>query len=803
MKRATAHSRLLAIAIFSAGLLARFAEAAPVDLFVDSAHPAGAIDLTRYALGQGGLAHEPMFGPEVGQIAALHPQTIRLFVQEYFNLYPAHGKYHWETLDRSIENILATGAKPLLCLCFKPRVLFPEINQDIVQPTDYAEWDTLIEAMVRHCNQEKRYGIQYWEVGNEVDIGESGGCPYRFQPREYTNYYAHTARAIRRADPAAKVGGPTLANWTSPIGDALIDFCGNGGAPLDFFSWHVYGNDPMAVRRSIRAIKEKLGRYPRLAATETIIDEWNIGLIGNEPTPGFQAAFVLETTSGFLAEGLSRAAYYHIRDYFVSPEDFTWMSPSGYNFMSDWWNHKIQNSGLFDNQGRRRPAYYVFQMLAQLRGLQLPVTGSADDVHALAVRNGNTTHIVFWNFPLSGSGATAEVTLRFPANQPGQFRLVQLNPVANRLDTVRAGAAAELDAEPPHLQLAPYGVAWAQVGELKAPPADSTADTAVEELANEVHDKGWIVFSAKSPAGNWDLYVMRPDGSERRALTSTPEFNEAGPRVSPDGKRLLYYRLPRGEPVNMTYGTRDLVIADANGRNPIVFGSQYPWASWGPDSDQIACLKPAGAKPPGIEMVDIASRKVVREISQRDYTRQLVWSPDGQWFLGTANNLGEYWNIGRLSFKTGQINVASETDRYNCTPDWAPDSQHAVYARGINPATEKNGHAEMWWASGDGRERKMLFAEGGRHLYGAFVSPDGKYCIFTRSTEDFGDNGDVSGFTMALMRLGDAPMIGDQSASLRQRYPDARTGPWLNLGPGWEPYWTAADMNAPQKTEQR
>ncbi|MFC1537653.1 hypothetical protein ACFL4P_02375 [Gemmatimonadota bacterium] len=164
-------------------MLSATAIAAPVELFIDSVHPVGDIDLTRYSLGQGGLSHEPMFDAHLDQVAKLKPKTIRLFVQEYFDLYPEHGRYHWETLDRSIENILATGAKPLMSLCFKPRVLYPQIDQDIVHPTDYEEWEKLIESLVRHCNQEKNYGIEYWEVGNEVDIGESGGCPYRFQPQ--------------------------------------------------------------------------------------------------------------------------------------------------------------------------------------------------------------------------------------------------------------------------------------------------------------------------------------------------------------------------------------------------------------------------------------------------------------------------------------------------------------------------------------------------------------------------------------------------------------------------------------------
>jgi hypothetical protein len=402
-----------------------------------------------------------MFDDHVEEIAILHPQTIRLFVQEYFNLYPDHGVYHWAMLDQSIQTILATGARPLMCLCFKPRVLYPRIDQDIVHPDDYGEWERLIAALVRHCNQEKNYGISYWEVGNEVDIGESGGCPYRFQPSDYTNYYAHTARAIRSGDPAAKVGGPALADYQSAIGDALIVLGGSGEAPLNFFSWHLYSSDPSASRSSVRAIRQKLARFPILAGTETIIDEWNIKLLGDEPAPGFQAAFVLEATAGFAATGLSRAAYYHIRDHVVVPEDFTWMSSGGYKFMADWWNAQIQNSGLFDKQGRRRPAYFSFQMLGNLRGRQLPVTGTTAAIHAFAVQQTNATEVVFWNF---GSGP-ADVTLTFPSGRTGRFRLALLNAASNRLDTVRLGPAADLDAIPLLVPLAAYGVASAQVGD--------------------------------------------------------------------------------------------------------------------------------------------------------------------------------------------------------------------------------------------------------------------------------------------------------------------------------------------------
>lgn len=317
------------------------------------------------------------------------------------------------------------------------------------------------------------------------------------------------------------------------------------------------------------------------------------------------------------------------------------------------------------------------------------------------------------------------------------------------------------------------------------------ADLAETTLAREVHGLGWVAFSAATPGGDWDLFVMRPDGSERHRLTDTREFNEAGVRFSPDGTRILYYRMPAKEPVdNNTYGTFELVMADANGAHPVSYGNDFPWAAWGPDGTSLAALKPDG-----IHIVEVATRKTVRTIPRQGIVQQLVWSPDGAGFVGTANGLGPYWNIGWLRLATREISAVSETDRYNCTPDWMPDSRRIVYARGIIP--KDGGRAEMWLASADGKEKRMLYAEAGRHIYGACPSPDGRHLLFTRSEEDLG-RVDQAKTTMALIRTTDTPMLGDQDAALHERYPNASPSRRLDLGPGWEPHWTRSEIPNPK-----
>ena len=264
---------------------------------------------------------------------------------------------------------------------------------------------------------------------------------------------------------------------------------------------------------------------------------------------------------------------------------------------------------------------------------------------------------------------------------------------------------------------------------------------------------------------------MRPDGTDRRKLTDTPEFNEAGARYSPDGKRILYYRMPISDKVdNNTYGTHELMLADADGTHVESWGRDYPWATWKPDGKQIACLTRKE-----IQVYDIATRKLVTSYPRSGIVSQLTWSPDGSAFLGTANGLGPYWNIGVLKCDTRTIAAVSETDRYNCTSDWSHDGQCVLYARGIIP--EKGGYAELWSVRRDGTAREKLYAEASAHIYGACSSPDGHYLLFTRSVGDLGPV-DNTQTVMNIVRRSDTPMHGGES------------GPRFDLGPGWEPDWT-------------
>jgi Tol biopolymer transport system component len=330
----------------------------------------------------------------------------------------------------------------------------------------------------------------------------------------------------------------------------------------------------------------------------------------------------------------------------------------------------------------------------------------------------------------------------------------------------------------------------AMVGGLwSASVASSAQENRVAQLADEVGSKGWIVYAARSPENKtWDLYLMRPDGSQRCNITNTSDHEEGGPRFSPDGTQLLYRRFPKDTTIHHDlWGFQGrLIIAAADGTHPVEIGSdkEFPWASWSPDGRHIACLTLKG-----IQIVDLQTKETIRQLPRQGIYQQLFWSPDGQWFCGVAN-ARVMWTVVRMNTQTGVLNIVHEFQ--SCTPDWFPDSQHIVFPS--RPTGQEGyGFTQLWMSDGQGQETKMIYGEDGYHIYGGALSPDGQYVLFTRCCED-GGGSEKSGAPICVMRMADAPAVAGPSPALRKVHPHANVPTVLQLVDGWEPCWTYAEI---------
>jgi len=327
-------------------------------------------------------------------------------------------------------------------------------------------------------------------------------------------------------------------------------------------------------------------------------------------------------------------------------------------------------------------------------------------------------------------------------------------------------------------------------------------DAEALRLAEEVRELGWIVFSARSASGDFDLFVARPDGSQLHQITRTPDFDELGPRLSPDGTKLMYRRLARGTRVDHVHwgSFGSLMIADADGSNPRPLGrdGQYPYATWGPDSAHIACLYRREGR---IRVFDLEGGKPLLERPRLGIIRQLVWSPDGRSWIGSAELDGLDWNIVLIDIETGWRRLLSRG--LACTPDFIPpDGIDVLYSCG-NGQERDGGWVVLMRADTHGLSRELVYAERGRHIYYGCGSPDGRYVIFSRRERNMGA---IEG-PMAIVRLADAPIIVPGGSRfdqmMRAEFGEARPGPVLHLSalaPGFEPHWTAADAGPSSST---
>jgi Tol biopolymer transport system component len=305
-----------------------------------------------------------------------------------------------------------------------------------------------------------------------------------------------------------------------------------------------------------------------------------------------------------------------------------------------------------------------------------------------------------------------------------------------------------------------------------APAAPGT-----EELAAEVRPLGWILYSARTAVGDWDLFASRPDGSAPRNLTNTPETSEFYPRLTADGKRLLFRRLPKGESISGNrhgeQGEPILAAADAYAAKSLGPPGSLPWASWSPDGTQLLTLAPKG-----FSIIEVATGKVVRSFPRNGFYQQTSWSPDGKSVLGVSNGFGTGWSIAVLDIATGKATAVNREDC--CTPDWSADGAKVIFS--WRPPVNGNPGAwtQLWLGDPAGGAPRLLYAEDGRHTYGGCLSPDGQFALFTGNAQEDGDPNNA-GAPMQVMRVADAGKAG-------------KSAPLLTLTAGWEPLWTGHEI---------
>ena len=153
------------------------------------------------------------------------------------------GVYNFAWLDEIVDNMIAIGVEPWLCLCYG-NDLYTEIAKvhfgAVGCPPIYSEeekqaWINYVHATVEHFKGR----IHYYEVWNEPD----GAWCWKTGPnaQELADFTEATAKACREADPTCEVIGYVLCRFREPFVD---EFTATGvWKHLDGISYHAYVTD--------------------------------------------------------------------------------------------------------------------------------------------------------------------------------------------------------------------------------------------------------------------------------------------------------------------------------------------------------------------------------------------------------------------------------------------------------------------------------------------------------------------------------------------------------------------------------
>ena len=164
--------------------------------------------------------------------------------------------------------------------------------------SERANWVKAAVEVIRHYQEGKWSGytglVNSVEIGNEPD--SSGFWPSSYTKEEFYQLYVDTAKAIRAAFPTMKIGGPgiTQGGFANTTGQTWVrsffDYVKANGAPLDFFSWHLYSNSPDQFATAASFYRSELDSRG-YTATELHTTEWNtqIDLTVNPPSSSVQA----------------------------------------------------------------------------------------------------------------------------------------------------------------------------------------------------------------------------------------------------------------------------------------------------------------------------------------------------------------------------------------------------------------------------------------------------------------------------------------------------------------------------------
>jgi Tol biopolymer transport system component len=175
-------------------------------------------------------------------------------------------------------------------------------------------------------------------------------------------------------------------------------------------------------------------------------------------------------------------------------------------------------------------------------------------------------------------------------------------------------------------------------------------------------DGSAIAFSTRRD-GNWEIYSVRPDGTDLKRLTNDPAF-DAAPAWAPDGSGIIAFSSDRGGVDSHLY----VMARDGSGVQRLTNGDDEAVPDWSPDGSMIAYAGFSGGNADiWVRRADGSSPRRLTTGTIFQYTPR--WSPDGRWIAFEAY-VGDNPDIFIVHPDGSAIRRLTSSGLYSGSPAW-------------------------------------------------------------------------------------------------------------------------------------